>query len=119
MAETRASATGSGPNMFAPNFAEAGQKQLDAWVEAQKKFLTTIDDMNKAWMARAQSEASLIQDFMGKVTSARSAPEVAAAWQECMSRQLAMLSEDGQRLMNTGLGAMKPGAGFFNGGSGT
>jgi hypothetical protein len=41
----------------------------------QKEVFHTVETANRNWLARAQSEAKLISDFVGKLTTARSIPD--------------------------------------------
>jgi bacterioferritin-associated ferredoxin len=79
---------------FPEAFGNLGKKQYEAALAMQRELLDTLEQMNHAWFARAQSEIDLAAEFIGKVAETRSIPGVATACQECISKQLEMLSED-------------------------
>ena len=95
---TRSSAPGFGPGAF----GEMGKKQFEAAVEMQKEFLDTMEEINRAWLTRAQSEVALASELAGKLATSRSIPDAATACQECMSRQMEMLAEDSRRMLADG-----------------
>jgi hypothetical protein len=47
-----------------------------------------------------QSEAALWSDLAKKLVATRSVPEALEAYGECLSAQMKMTAEDGQRLFN-------------------
>ena len=83
-------------------FGNLGKKQYEAAFAMQKELLDTLEQMNHAWFARAQSEIDLAAEFFGKVAETRSIPGVATACQECISKQLEMFSEDSRRMLADG-----------------
>ena len=110
---TRSSAPGFGPGAF----GEMGKKQFEAAVEMQKEFLDTMEEINRAWLTRAQSEVALASELAGKLATSRSIPDAATACQECMSRQMEMLAEDSRRMLADGEKLMRAGARLFANGS--
>jgi hypothetical protein len=87
---------------FPEAFGNLGKKQYETALAMQKELLDTFEQMNQAWFARAQSEIDLAAEFLGKVAKTRSMPGVATAYQECISKQLEMLSEDSRRMLADG-----------------
>ena len=83
-------------------FGNLGKKQYEAAFAMQRELLDTLEQMNHAWFARAQSEIDLAAEFFGKVAETRSIPDVATACQECISKQLEMFSEDSRRMLADG-----------------
>jgi Phasin protein len=110
---TRSSAPGFGPGAF----GEMGKKQFEAAVEMQKEFLDTMEEINRAWLTRAQSEVTLASELVGKLATSRSIPDAATAYQECMSRQMEMLAEDSRRMLADGEKLMRAGARLLSNGS--
>jgi hypothetical protein len=99
---------------FTPGaFGEMGKKQA----EMQKEFLDTLEEINRAWLARAQSGVTLASELVGKLAAARSVPEAAAVYQECMTKQMELLAEDGRRLVADSEKLMRVGARLFSNGS--
>jgi len=99
------------------SFGDMGKKQVDATVEMQKEFFGTLEQISRAWLARAQSEAGLASDLVGKLATARSIPDAASAYQECMTRQMEMIAEDYRRMIADGERLMRAGIQAFNNGS--
>ena len=83
-------------------FGNLGKKQYESALAMQRELLDTFERINHAWFARAQSEIDLAAEFLGKVAETRSIPGVATACQECISKQLEMLSEDSRRMLADG-----------------
>jgi hypothetical protein len=88
----------SSPLLMPTEFAEMGKKRADEFVKTQTEFLEKLQEMNRQWFDRAQSEASLASEFTSKLTAARSIPEAMAAYQEWASRRFEMMAEDGKHL---------------------
>ena len=82
-----------------------------------KEFLDTLEEINRAWMARAQSGVTLASELVGKLAAARSVPEAAAAYQECMTRHMELFAEDGRRMVADSEKLMRVGARLFSNGS--
>ena len=87
---------------FPEAFGNLGKKQYETALAMQKELLDTFEQINHAWFARAQSEIDLAAEFLCKVAETRSIPSVATACQECISKQLEMLSEDSRRMLADG-----------------
>ena len=88
----------SSPLLMPTEFAEMGKKRADEFVKTQTEFLEKLQEINRQWFDRAQSEASLASEFTSKLTAARSIPEAMAAYQEWASRRFEMMAEDGKHL---------------------
>ena len=76
-----------------------------------------MEEINRAWLTRAQSEVTLASELVGKLATSRSIPDAATACQECMSRQMEMLAEDSRRMLADGEKLMRAGARLFANGS--
>ena len=99
-------------------FGNLGKKQYEAALAMQRELLDTLEQMNHAWFARAQSEIDLAAEFIGKVAQMRSIPGVATACQECISRQLEMFSEDSRRMLADGEKLLRAGTRHLGNGPG-
>ena len=75
-----------------------GKKRIEELVNSQTEFLEKLQEMNRQWSDRAQSETNLASEFASKLTAARSIPEAMAAYQEWASRRFEMMAEDGKPL---------------------
>jgi hypothetical protein len=106
------------PNLVPGELAEIGKKRLAAMIEMQKAFFDTLESMNQAWIERAKSEATLASELVTKLTSARSVPETASAYQECLGKRMDLLADDSRRLLSDSQRFMTLGAQFLANGAG-
>ena len=86
-------------SLISPEFSAMGERRLERFAEIQKQQLGIVQEINRHWIDRMQSEAKLASEFATKLTSARSMPEVAMAYQEWTSRHLDMATEDAKRIV--------------------
>jgi Phasin protein len=86
-------------NFVPAGFPEAGRQQIETLVEIQKEFFNSLEEMNRAWGIRVQSQLESASEAIGKLTATRSIPEAAAAYQECVRRQLDRLAEDSRQFL--------------------
>ena len=77
----------------------AEAKRLETIEEAQKQVLDTFEQFNRQQLARAKQETELASEFAGKITSARSVPDVINAYQNWISKRMALCAEDGRKLL--------------------
>jgi len=96
--EQRAAATPAMPNINPAQFAEMGQKQVEALVDMQRELIGIIEEVNREWASRAQDEAKLATEFAGKLSTARSVPDAAAIWQDWLARRMEIFAEDSRRI---------------------
>ncbi|MGA2313191.1 MAG: phasin family protein [Xanthobacteraceae bacterium] len=89
----------SSANLMPAEFAEMGKKRVDEFVNAQTELVEKLQEMNRQWFDRAQSEANLASELAAKLTAARSIPDAMAAYQEWASRRFEMMAEDGKHLL--------------------
>lgn len=66
----------------------------------QREILEGCEQLNRAWLARMQSEIALWSELASDLTSTRSFPEIFETYSKWASRQMQMTVEDGQRLFN-------------------
>jgi hypothetical protein len=104
-------------NLIPAEFAEIGKKRIETMMKIQKELFDRFEEFNRAWFTRAKSEASLVSDFVTKVTAARSAPETATACQECMDKRMELLAEDSRRLFDDSQKFFQMGTQFLVNGS--
>jgi hypothetical protein len=86
----------SQPEQMASNLA---RQWADGATALQKEFLSAYEQVSRAWVARAQSEAALWSDLAAKLSATRSPPEVLDACSKCMSRRIEMAMEDSRRMI--------------------
>jgi hypothetical protein len=96
---------------------EIGKKRAEAMVAVQTELFEELQEISQHWVARAKSETDLASELVAKLTSARSAPETASAYQEWARRRMRMAVEDSQRLFADSLKLMQTGARLFSNGA--
>ena len=72
---------------------------IDSMIDAQRQALEYAIELSEVWAVRAKSESELATTLFGKLAGARSIPDAASAWQECIQRQLQLNTEDARRLI--------------------
>lgn len=115
---TKESAAMPIPNLIPAEFAEIGQKRVEAMMKLQQELFGRFAEFTQAWFTRAKSEADLASEFVTKLTAARSVPETATACQECMDKRMEMLAEDSRRLFDDGQKFLHMGTRLLMNGSG-
>ena len=86
-------------NLIPTEFAEMGKKRIEEFVNMQTELVNELQETNRQWFDRAQSEANVASEFASKLTGARSIPEAMATCQEWTSRRFEMMAEDGKHLL--------------------
>jgi hypothetical protein len=83
----------------AASLAETGKKRAEEYFKLQTEFSKYLQEANKAWLARLQSEASLASQFASELAAARSIPERTTAWQHWAKRRMELFAEDSRRIL--------------------
>ena len=91
-------------------FAEIGKKRVEAMLDGQKGLFDALQEMNRNWFVRAQSEANLTSELASKLTASRSVHDAASAYQQWMGRRMEMFAEDGRRFLANSQKLMKASA---------
>lgn len=110
------SATSSPLNVAPVDLAEMGKKRIEATNAVQSELIDKLQDMNREWLARAQSEVDLASELTTKLTAARSFPDAVTACQEWASKRMNMFAEDGRRVLADTQRLVKTGARLFSNG---
>jgi hypothetical protein len=105
-------------DLIPPELAKMGKQSAEALARAQQDFIASVEEMNRDWLVRMQSEAQLASELAAKLAAARSVPDAASVYQEWMGQRMAMFAEDSQRLLAKTQKFMKAGAWFLPNGSG-
>ena len=74
-------------NLVLAEFAPIVKKRMEELANAQSELLNELQETNRQWFARMQSEADLASEFSSKLTAARSIPDAMTACQEWTSRR--------------------------------
>lgn len=80
-------------------FLELSKKRVEELVDAQTEFLEKLQEHNRQWLDRWQSEANTASEFASKWSAVRSVPEAMNLYQEWTSRSLEMIAEDGRQAL--------------------
>lgn len=103
-------------SLIPPGFAAMGKKRLEELVGIQTEQWEKVQEVNRHWIDRMQSEATLTSEFVAKVTAARSIPEVGTAYQEWASQHMVMAAEDAKRIFADGQKLAETGARLLSSG---
>ena len=75
-----------------------GNRWIEDLVKVQTGLFEKLQESNKRWLDRLQSEANIASDFASTLATAHSIPDVMSACQEWSNRRLVMMAEDGKHL---------------------
>jgi hypothetical protein len=81
----------------------------------QAELFEKIQEVNRHWLVRVQSEATLAAEFAAKMAAARSFPDAATVYQEWASRQLKRAVEDASYAISTGQALTEMGSRLLQG----
>jgi hypothetical protein len=116
MAEAEKSTTSAALNSFAASFDKAGKKPIEVISAVQADLFKELQKIGEHWTTRTKTEADLASELVGRLTSARSVPETATAYQEWVIRRAQMAVEDSQRLLADNIKLMETAARLFSNG---
>jgi Phasin protein len=86
------------PKADLPPFLNWGQERTGAALALQKELLASYEQVNRAWLARVQSEIALWSDLATKLTATKTLPEALEAYAKCVSERMKMAADDGRLL---------------------
>ncbi len=98
-------------------FAALGKERIDKFVKFQSELVDTLQESNRQWFERAQSEASLNSELASKLMAVRSIPEATAVCQEWTTRRFELMAEDGKRVLAEAQKLMETGARLWSNGA--
>ena len=97
--ETRGPNRGSATaKASADDLMAVGSQRVEALMDMQKELLATFDEIKRERLARVQQETELATTFAGKLTSARSIPDVMIAYQEWAAKRMELFTQDSRTL---------------------
>ena len=105
-------------NILPAEFVEIGKKRVAAFMEIQQDLFDVFQEINQAWFDRARSAATVHSELIAKLSAARTVPETADAYQQCMGKRMEMMVEDGRRLLADSQKIVDLGTKFLTNGSG-
>ena len=109
----------AGGNTAQSAFPEIGafaQKHVQDFFQFQSRLWEQIQQVNRHWLERMQSEATLASEAAAKLTAVHSLPDLATACQECLNRRMELATEDSKYMMTEGQKMMQAGARLFSNG---
>lgn len=81
------------------DFAAMGKQRFEEIAKVQSELFDAVQEANKKWLDRLQSETALASDITSKLAASRSISDTTAACQEWAKRRMELLTEDGKQLM--------------------
>jgi hypothetical protein len=103
-------------NLTPAELAETGKKRMEEFVRAQSEFLEMLQQANRQWLDRIQTETAFVSEFSSKLSTARSLPEAMTACQDYTKRWFEMMAEDGEHLLADSKALMETGARLMSNG---
>jgi SMC interacting uncharacterized protein involved in chromosome segregation len=82
------------------DFTKFGKQHSDALADMQNEFTRLIEQANADWMTRVELERELASELTSKLSSAKSLPDAAKAYQEWMARRMETMSKDSQKFFS-------------------
>jgi len=95
--------------------AALGKRRIGNFVRVQTELLDEIQEANRHWLDRFESEANLASEFAAKLSEARSMPDAMAVSRDWATQYFAMLAEDRKHLADDTRKFMATGAQLFSG----
>ncbi len=114
--------THTSPNQTFPflldtsQIAALGKQRIGDFARVQTELLDGIQETNKYWLDRIQSEANLVSEFAAKLGAARTVPDAMATSREWATQYFAMLAEDGRHLADDARKLIETSARLFSSG---
>jgi len=97
-------------------FAALGKKRIEAFVTAQTELLDELQEANRHWLDRLQSEANLASEYASRLSGVRTIPDAIAVSRDWATRYFQMLAEDGKHFADDTRKFMETGARLFSNG---
>jgi CRISPR/Cas system-associated endonuclease Cas1 len=94
-------------------FAALGKKRMETFVNVQTELLDEIQEANRRWLDRFQSEANMASEFASRLSGARTIPDVMAVSRDWATRYFQMLAKDGRHFADDTRKLMETGARMF------
>jgi hypothetical protein len=105
-------------NIIPAELVEMGKQRVEVLMEIQKELFDVFQEINQAWFDRARSAATVHSELISKLSAARSVPETADAYQQCMGKRMEQMVEDGRQLFADGQKIVNLSTKFLTNGSG-
>jgi DNA repair ATPase RecN len=100
MAQSKGRDAVSLSDLNAGGFLASESKRVETVKEVQKQLLDTFEQLNRQQLTRGKQEMEFASEFAGEITSARSVPDVMNAYQNWISKRMALYMEDSRKLFD-------------------
>jgi Phasin protein len=95
-------------------FAAIGKKRMETFVNMQTELLEEIQEANRHWLDRIQSEANLAAEYASRLSSVRTLPDAVAVSHDWSTQYFQRLADDGKHLADGTRKLMETGARLFS-----
>jgi hypothetical protein len=95
-------------------FAALGKKRMETFVNVQNELLEEIQEVNRHWLDRFQSEANLVAEYASQLSSARTIPDAMAVSRDWSAQYLQRLADDGKHLADDARRFVETGTRLFS-----
>ena len=84
----------------ASDFVAEGRQRIEEFSDAQSQFWDRLQNSNRKWFDRWQSEATMAADLANKLTAAKTLTETASIFQNWTVKHMEMAAEDARRALS-------------------
>lgn len=98
----------------ASEFGAEGRQRLEEFAGAQTQFWDRLQDSNRKWLDRIQTEANMAADFANRLSSAKSLTDTASIFQNWTLKHMEMAAEDARRALKDTQDIFAAGARFWS-----
>lgn len=103
-------------NLAPEELTALSRKRMEDFVNAQTELLNELQEANREWLDRIQTEAKENAECASKLAAARSIPDAVTACQDWANHWLEMMSEDRKHLLSDYQKFAETGARLFSNG---
>jgi hypothetical protein len=91
------------PAILSPSeLVDVAKNKIEAVMEVQKEMMQTLGGINHDLFIRAKKEAELASEFVTKLAGAWSVPDATTTYHEWATKEMDLLSADGQQMFEHG-----------------
>jgi hypothetical protein len=84
------------------SLTRAAETQAEGAVAIQQELWSLLDEARQDWLKLAEQEVQLTSELNVTLSSCKTVPEIAKAYQDWMSESCMMLGQQGQRMIANG-----------------
>lgn len=105
---------GASAGQRATEFVAEGRQRIEDFSDAQAQFWDRVQDTNRKWLDRFQTEATIAADFANRLTAAKSLTDTANLFQNWTMKHVEMAAEDARRMFSDTQEIMAASARFWS-----